>query len=472
MATRGAFRGDADGRPAHGRPDRRRLAAHGRRGLAPAERDPSRLHDRGQGNRAPRRGADRARQRTRLAAPDPRRAAVHGPHPRPRRPGPERRDRPRGLADRAGDARRGPRHRDRGRDRHHRRQHARDRAARDRRRRLLLPQRAQARGPARWRRGLRRCPAIYFLEIDGLAHACSSARFATATCPRSRAGSARVAPAAALGDRLVLADRRLPGGPAARLERRHARVPLVGEGARAGDRHQPPEGRRRDRAPPLGRARPPARGRRQPRQHPLRRRAPHAADDEHRARPRPAGPPGPGLLRVLLEPVQRHPHAGAGDRRHRPGALLRRTAAPPRHPPADQALVLLRARSRLGHGDPARPPGRRGDRRPLRRAPGRLHDLPRLRRGRAPLGRGARRRPGRPAPAGPPDRAHRRRRRGRRPGRTTSSSSPTTGSHRARRSSTATGRRSRRSSPKRAPARRSRRRTPTATRPSPTSAPR
>ena len=93
-----------------------------------------------------------------------------------------------------------------------------------------------------------------------------------------RDGTHRLAP---LGDRLVVADRRLPGGPAARRQRRHAGVPLVGEGPRRGDRHQPPEGRDGARAPPLRRPRPAVRRRGQPREHPLRRRAAQPADDEH-----------------------------------------------------------------------------------------------------------------------------------------------------------------------------------------------
>ena len=72
-------------------------------------------------------------------------------------------------------------------------------------------------------------------------------------------GARRRLQAARLGDALVLADRRLPGGAAARRRPRHARVPLVGEGPRPRDRHQPPEGRGRDRTPALERARAAAR---------------------------------------------------------------------------------------------------------------------------------------------------------------------------------------------------------------------
>ena len=127
----------------------------------------------------------------------------------------------------------------------------------------------------------------------------------------------------------------------------------------------------------------------------------------------PARAPRPGLLRLLRQPLQRHPHVLPGDRRHRPGALLRVPAAPPRHQAADQAQLQLRVRARLGDRRPARPPGGRRDRRPLRRPAGRLHDLPRLRRGRPPLRRRADRRADDPAARRPPARPDRVRRCGR-----------------------------------------------------------
>ena len=52
-------------------------------------------------------------------------------------------------------------------------------------------------------------------------------------------------PARALGDRLVVADRGVPGRAPARRQRRHAGLPLVGEGPRPRDRDQPPARRRR-----------------------------------------------------------------------------------------------------------------------------------------------------------------------------------------------------------------------------------
>ncbi len=122
-----------------------------------------------------------------------------------------------------------------------------------------------------------------------------------------RLAAARLPPAAEVGDGLVLADRRLPGRAAARQQRGHAGLPLVGEGPERGDRDQPPARRGRAGAATLGRARAAARRRRQPRQHPLRRRAALDADDEHGAAPPPADRP---RLRGVLRPSLRgRPHA-------------------------------------------------------------------------------------------------------------------------------------------------------------------
>ena len=89
-------------------------------------------------------------------------------------------------------------------------------------------------------------PGVVFLEIDGLAHEVLRRALRDGNAPVHGALAARGhPPARALGDRLVLADRRLPGGPAARRQRRHAGLPLVGEGSRPRDRDQPPARRRR-----------------------------------------------------------------------------------------------------------------------------------------------------------------------------------------------------------------------------------
>ena len=135
-------------------------------------------------------------------------------------------------------------------------------------------------------------PGVAFLEIDGLAHDVLERAIADGRRPAPGGVGARgLAPPPTLGDRLVLADRRLPGRTAPRLERGHAGLPLVGEGAGPGDRHQPPPRCRRARAAALRRPRAAARRRRQPRQHPLRRRRALDADDEHGASPPPADRP-------------------------------------------------------------------------------------------------------------------------------------------------------------------------------------
>ena len=176
--------------------------------------------------------------------------------------------------------------------------------------RNVIKRQARRGGAGRRRRT---CPGCYFLEIDGLAHDVLPRAIRDGNAPTlARWLREGVAPADRVGDRLVLADRRLPGGAAARLQRRHAGVSLVGEGPRRRDRHQPSEGRGGDRAARIERARPAARRRRQPREHPLRRRAAQPADDEHGAEARPPGPDRPGLLRLLREPLQRHAHVRAG----------------------------------------------------------------------------------------------------------------------------------------------------------------
>ena len=74
-------------------------------------------------------------------------------------------------------------------------------------------------------------PGVVFLEIDGLAYDVLRRAMRDGNAPGlARWVHDRGYRIAALGDRLVLADRRLPGRAAARQRPRHARVPLVGEG--------------------------------------------------------------------------------------------------------------------------------------------------------------------------------------------------------------------------------------------------
>ena len=76
-------------------------------------------------------------------------------------------------------------------------------------------------------------PGVYFLEIDGLAHDVLRRAIRDGNAPNLARwvhdGSHHLMP---LGDGLVVADRRVPGRAAARRQRRHPRVPLVGEGPR------------------------------------------------------------------------------------------------------------------------------------------------------------------------------------------------------------------------------------------------
>ena len=84
-------------------------------------------------------------------------------------------------------------------------------------------------------------PGVYFLEIDGLAHEVLRRAIRDGNAPNlAQVGARPFAPAAALGDGLVVANGRLPGRAPARQQRRHARLPLVGEGQRTGDSHEPP----------------------------------------------------------------------------------------------------------------------------------------------------------------------------------------------------------------------------------------
>ena len=78
-------------------------------------------------------------------------------------------------------------------------------------------------------------PGVIFLEIDGLAHDVLRRAMRDGNAPTlARWLREGTPPPRRLGDRLVVADRRLPGGPAARRQPRHARLPLVGEGPRRG----------------------------------------------------------------------------------------------------------------------------------------------------------------------------------------------------------------------------------------------
>ena len=187
----------------------------------------------------------------------------------------------------------------------------------------------------------------------------------------------------------------------------------MGEGHGQADRHEPPPRRRRARAPPLQRPGAAACRRCEPGQHPLRGRDALDADDEHRAHP--ASADRPRLRRLLQAAVRNGAHAHDVARRDLARAPRRGATAAARRAPADQALAHLRADAGVRHRRPARPAGGGRDRRHLQLAAGDLHHLPRLRRGRPPLGHRARRHARRPRQGGPPARAGARRRRRRQP---------------------------------------------------------
>ena len=293
-------------------------------------------------------------------------------------------------------------------------------------------------------------PALYFLEIDGLAHAVLMRAIRDGNAPTmarwindgshhlirwecdwsSQTGAAQT-------------------GHPARHERGHPGVSLVGQGGRPRGLVVAAAGCRGDRGADLERQGAAVRGRREPREHVLGRRAVQPADDEHRAPARPPGPDRQRLLRVLREPVQPHAHDRSRDRRHLERALAGGAAEAARHPAprAPRPQVLVRAR--LDDRRPARPAGRLGRRGHLRRAPRPLHDVHRLRRGRPPLGDRA---PGDaedPPQARPAVRAARARRGRCAAARCASPCSPTTARRRERPSATVTASRSPTSSPRR-----------------------
>ena len=123
-------------------------------------------------------------------------------------------------------------------------------------------------------------PGIIYLEIDGLARPVLQRAVRDGHAPEmARWLAERHAPALRVGDRPLVADRRLPVRAAARLQRRHPRLPLGGEGV--GPHHDllGAGGLRPHRGAALHRPRAAGRRRRQPQQPALRRRRP---GDPHR----------------------------------------------------------------------------------------------------------------------------------------------------------------------------------------------
>ena len=212
-----------------------------------------------------------------------------------------------------------------------------------------------------------------------------------------------------VGDRVVVADRRQPVRDPARLDRRHAGLPLGRQVDRRGDRVQPSEVRGGDRAGPLRRQRPARPQRLELRQPVLRRRRAGRADDERR-RPAQGGPHRRRLLRLLLAARPGDEDDDRGDRRDRTRAAGGEPATAPGCRASRRARLGVRPAAHVHHGHH---PRRVGAGRHQRHVRGAGHDLrrhARLRRGRPPLRARTGRRAGRaarPRPPGRPHRAHR-----------------------------------------------------------------
>ena len=247
-------------------------------------------------------------------------------------------------------------------------------------------------------------PGVVFLEIDGLAHEVAAARAARRQRARHGALAARGhPPPRALGDRLVLADRSVPGGAAARQQPRHAGLPLVGEGPRpAIVTNHPRDAQELERRHSDGRGLLHEDG--ASRANILSGDAPHSMLTMSTVLVR-----GRGRLGRDYAAYFARPYAVIAHRRCSPSPTTCASAARRRARSATTCsrgsrAAHVRAGARVGDGRPARPAGlrhrRRHDAGPARR----LLDLPRLRRGRPPLGHRAPRHARRPAPGRPPDR--------------------------------------------------------------------
>ena len=266
-------------------------------------------------------------------------------------------------------------------------------AAGDRRRRLLVPQRRQAPGASASARPVATdVPGLLFLEIDGLAHDVLARAMRDGNAPTMarwlREGSHRLArwetdwssQTGACQAGLLHGDNDdMPAfrwwekdrgkaivtnhpRDAMELERRHSdgRGLLFSDGASranilSGD-------------------------------------APHSlltmSTVLQRDRP---GRIGQDYFAYFANPYNVAAHAGARGARGASASCWARAQQQRRdvaaaHPPR----LRLRAHARVGDDHPARPAGRGGDRRHVRRPAGRLHDVPGLRRGRPPLGHRAR----------------------------------------------------------------------------------
>ena len=232
-------------------------------------------------------------------------------------------------------------------------------------------------------------PGVVFLEIDGLAYDVLRRALRDGNAPGARAlGARRRLPARSAG-RPTGPRRPAPARPGC-CTATTTTCPRSAGGRRTRGRaivtNHPRDAAEIERRQ-LQRPRAALRRRRQPREHPLRRRAAQHADDEHRARPRPPGPARAGLLRLLRQPVRRRAHAAARDRRGLHRALRRRSsrsAATCARGSSATGSTRSCARTRPSIQLDLQVAAVTAD--VLAGPPGDLHDVPGLRRGRAPLG--------------------------------------------------------------------------------------
>ena len=218
---------------------------------------------------------------------------------------------------------------------------------------------------------------------------------------RGRAHPASVDPrrqprAGRLGDRVVVADRRQPVRHPARLDRRHAGVPVDRQGDRRGDGVEPSEVCGGDREGPLGRQRSARPSRIELREPVLGRCRAGGVDDERR-RSAQGRPDRSGLLRLLLASRPGDEDVAGGDRRDRPGAAGGRPATAAGCRAARRAGLGVRAVAHVHDGGHPRRVGPGCRQRHVRGAGRHLRRHARLRRGRPPLRARTRRRAGRAA---------------------------------------------------------------------------
>ena len=299
-----------------------------------------------------------------MAVRDPHRAAAHGAHPRPRRARAQRRRRPARRRARARAEGRQPGHRHRRRARPDHRQHRADhrcwRSTTTTSGTATWSSARPSAWPGRWPPT---CPGCSSSRSTGSPTTCSRGRCATATHRCCRAGCARARTRLARWETdwssqtgacqagLLHGDN--DDMPAFRWwEKEHGKAIVT---------NHPRDAEELERRHSNGRGLLFSNG--ASRANILSGDAPaQPADDEHGAAARPPRPPGPGLLRLLRQPLQRAAHrrarrrarwsASAGPRSSRSAAASSRASTAAR----------VRAHARVGDGHPTRPAGGGRDR--------------------------------------------------------------------------------------------------------------